>query len=123
MTTKKIILIIAVVLLFFSTLVVALNKNGDTVYLKFSLSKFESQRKFIREYFSDEIEEINESPTFVNDIDFAIAVMDINDDGMEDILVVILHPYFSGYQNNGLFAVFTSGEEEMKYVPFNSNYS
>lgn len=122
MVTQSKILFISIIFILIcllSTLIIMLNRdNGSSeIYPKFSISEFKAQREYVKEYFLDELKEINDSPTLIKSTQFAIAIEDVNDDKIDDILAIISNPYFSGYQHNGLFTVFMSEKEEMKHVP------
>lgn len=78
-------------------------KEGEEltyIYLSFSLEKYEEQRDFVKEYYAKEIKMIEEGPSSVKEIKIAISLIDLNTDSVDDILVLMFNPYFSGHLNN-----------------------
>ena len=117
---KLILLIIAVSILslLFIEMSNPLNDDVETeIYPIFSLSEHEVQREYLKEFFAEDLHEIEIGPSSIKDVNFAIAILDVNGDKQDDILTIISNPYFTGYQHNGLLTLFIAEKNDFTQIP------
>jgi hypothetical protein len=63
----------------------------------FSYEKHSYERDCVAEIFKDEFESVREIfSESINEVDVPIALVDLNGDGQEELLVGLQHPYFTG---------------------------
>lgn len=94
--------------------------NGDDgmtyIYPSFSWTAHEKQREFVNEYFSEDFKKITEVYTNNTEVGVAITVVDINNDEIDDMLVILAHPYYTGYKYTGLLIGFVEQDIEIMLI-------
>lgn len=95
----------------------ATRKYGDNIeWLAFSRTEFPEERATIRDYFAKAIKDA-EGMDGVK-VDIAIAKADVNGDGKTDLIWILEHHYFRGFNKRGLLGIFTDYYGEREYLKF-----
>ncbi|MBU7314282.1 FG-GAP repeat protein [Paenibacillus oleatilyticus] len=99
-----------------------LNEKSIVKWLRFDQEGHSTERKLIKEKFASEIEEIERGDHGnVKKIGISISSEDLNGDGKNEIIVALMHPYFSGYQANSLLYVYTTKDGKLdQEISFNN---
>lgn len=95
----------------------AIRKYGDNIeWLAFSRTEFPEERATIRDYFAKAIKDA-EGMDGVK-VDIAIAKADVNGDGKTDVIWILEHRYFRGFNMRGLLGIFVDFYGEMEHIKF-----
>ncbi|QGQ98819.1 hypothetical protein EHS13_30045 [Paenibacillus psychroresistens] len=80
--------------------------SESTRWIDFSTKEFLSERKLVQDFYKDEINEIRKVEGSNQELDFSMALEDLNSDGVKEIIVALHDLIFTGANSNSNIQIF-----------------
>ncbi|WP_139491538.1 hypothetical protein [Brevibacillus dissolubilis] len=76
-------------------------KQQEANWITFNSEKYEQEHNLLNAFYQNELNETQEKG-----FDYSVAKEDLNDDGINELIVAIHHMYFTGAQSNSYLVIF-----------------